>query len=294
MSDENLNTSESTVEKSEKQSVHWMDSLPEDIKNDSTLSNFKDKDVTEVVKSYVSAQRMLGSSIRIPGPDASAEAKSEFFKKVESVPGVTRLPDPNDPEATKSFFAKIGRPENPTGYKFNLPEGAKVNEEVLNKFKEKAHTMGLNNVQAEELIKYDIEMKQESLKRMEQGRANASTVLQKEWGTEYENKLGSAKNLLGHFESKFPDAVNEIKNSSAGNNPIILIALSELSKHYREGGIIKGDSVAGGHTPEEAKARIQEIRNNKDHPFNSKKQDKAHYNAVEEMNKLYSSAHPES
>lgn len=294
MSDETTTTTTETTTQpaTSTDSSNWIDNLPDDIKNDATLVNFKGKDVTEVVKSYVSAQRLLGSSIRIPGPDASVEAKAEFMKKVESVPGITRLPDEKDSESVKAFYSKLGRPSTAEGYKFTVPEGIKLDDDATNVFKSVAYNAGLTNKQAEALVMFDVQRNQELIKAIDAGRNQSEVALKKEWGTEYDTRIDLAKGLLTHFENKFPDAAKELKTTAVGNNPIVLMALAELSKVYKESNIIKGESTAGGLTPEEAKARIQEIRANKAHPFNSNRNDKTHQDAVKEMNTLYAHAFP--
>ena len=65
---------------------NWRDSLAEDLRSEPSLKDFKD--INSLAKSHVSAQKMLGGSIRIPGEDASDEARQEFYSKLSNVEGV--------------------------------------------------------------------------------------------------------------------------------------------------------------------------------------------------------------
>lgn len=287
-------TSSTPASAVESNASNWLDNLSPDIKNDPTLQNFKGKDVSEVVKSYISAQRMLGTSIRIPGPDASIEAKTEFLKKLESVPGVTRLPDPNDAEATKSFLSKIGRPETADGYRLSIPDGTQVDPNLVNEFKKQAHEMGLSNKQADALVQWNIQLDNQRRQVFEAQTSKAIEHMKQEWGNEYENRHAAVKAMVGHFGSKYPEAAQELVYGPAGNNPIVLNALAELAKVYKENGVINGDHVAGGLTPEEARLRIAEINSNINHPANplfaGKITEKDREAAISEYTKLFKAA----
>jgi hypothetical protein len=54
----------------------WVDSLPEGIKNDPGIKDFKSPE--DLAKSFINLQKMLGNSIRPPGPDATPEDKKKF------------------------------------------------------------------------------------------------------------------------------------------------------------------------------------------------------------------------
>ena len=100
----------------EQPEYNWKDSVDESYRD--SVKDFKD--INGLVKSYQSAQSMLGSSIRIPTDDASKEAKDEFYSRLSQVPGLTRLPNKDDPEAMNQFYNSLGRPESKDGYKIAI------------------------------------------------------------------------------------------------------------------------------------------------------------------------------
>lgn len=88
------------------------------------------KDVGSLAKKAREQERLLGSSIRVPGKDATDEEK-------------------------QAFLNKLGRPEKPDAYEFavpeNLPEDLPYDGERATAFKSKAHELGLTTAQAKEL-----------------------------------------------------------------------------------------------------------------------------------------------
>src|SRR5574343_475157 len=124
-------------------SVSLQDIISPDLLNTSNLKNFKSAD--DLAKSYVELQRMVGNSVRIPGADATPEAKKEFLDKIKDLDGVLLKDDP-------ALLDKLGRPAAPEEYAFELPEGVldidpSINSEV-EEFKKVAHELGLTKEQA--------------------------------------------------------------------------------------------------------------------------------------------------
>ena len=107
----------------------WKSTLPEDLKNDPTLSNFKD--VESLAKTVVHQQKVLGNRIPIPKTD---EEKMEVYNK-------------------------LGRPEAADKYEVNVPEdySAYFSPEQINQFKNVAHQMGLKQQQVGGLVNYQME-----------------------------------------------------------------------------------------------------------------------------------------
>jgi hypothetical protein len=303
MSDEaNINNSESTapdqtVSTATPETVastpDLLSQIPEDLRNEPSLKNIKD--LGSLAKSYVSAQRMLGSSVRIPGPDASEEVKADFYNKVGSIPGVVKLPDPNDKASVDAFYEKLGRPKTADEYVVKVPEeiAAYIEPEKVNGFKQLAHNLGLNKQQTEALTGFYMSNTQADIQRMAAQKNNTEAELKQVWGADYDARLNAAKDVARHFSAKFPNEVTELVNSPAGRNKVFLMMAAELGKSYKESGVIQGDSnINFGLTPDEAKARIAEMRNNKAHDVHSDDPRKREA-AVEKMNQLYKAAYPD-
>ena len=255
-----------TQEASTTTTQDFISSLPEDLREDPSIKDFKDP--AALAKSYISAQRMLGSSIRIPGEDASEEAKQEFYKKLESVPGITRLPDPEDKESLDQFYSRLGRPESPDNYKYELPEGIEPDPVAIEEFSNLAFELGLSSEQAQKLAQFDAQRAQRQIEEMSKSKESADAILRQTWGHDYDNRMESAKAVVETYSKQFPDAVKELVSGPAGNNPAVLAMLSDLGKALNETGALQGQTkLQFGLTPEDAKMKLDEIMANKSHPY---------------------------
>lgn len=270
--------------------------LPEELRNEPSLSNYKD--VAGMAKSLVAAQKELGSRIRIPGPDASNEIKQEFLKKLETIPGVVALPDGKDPAAMNAFLTKLGRPESPDQYDVNVdPEMMQFVPGLKDKipeFKVLAHQLGLNKQQASALVEFETANTTKVIDKMLADKESTTALLKEQWGGDFKNRFEAAKDVFGHFRTKYPEAVQSLLNGVEGNNPVVLMMAAELGKTYKESGIITGTrEVNYGLTPEEATNRIRELKANPDFQkdYNSD-DDKVRYAAIDKLSALYEAQSP--
>lgn len=267
--------------------VNFLSSLPEDMRGESSLQDFKD--ISGLAKSYISSQKMLGSSIRIPGEDAGDDQRSDFYSKMKSVPGVVKMPiDSSDTEGWNDFYNKAGRPESSKGYSLNMPDGMEANKDMLNI----AHDMGLNNQQVNKFIEYQSIQQDQAETSQIQARENANSVLKEAWGSDYDNRMDGAKAALRSYSEKHPDSINELINGPSGNNPALLMMLSDLHGNMQEKGIgsTLSSGITYGITPDEARAQIQEIRSNSQHAAFIDS-DPGHDKAVTKMTQLYKVAY---
>jgi hypothetical protein len=289
MSDEMQNTDQSTEEAVEQQSVSFQDSLSDELKADPSLQDFKD--VESLAKSYVSAQRMLGNSIRIPGEDAGEEARDAFYEKLQEVPGVAKLPDLDDADERNNFYNKLGRPEQADGYKYDIPEGLDTDPDQLGSFSQIAHEIGLTKEQANKLVGFEIQRQQQVNDQYLSARDNAEEALREKWGADFDTRLQGAKAARDMYAQQNPAAMEQIINSELGNNPVIVELFSQAYVNMQEEGHVGATSnLKYGITPEEALEQIQEIRDNSAHAFHHA-EDPGHTAAVEKMKRLYSSAY---
>lgn len=276
------------------QPASWKDSLPEDVRGLSTIQDVND--ITSLVKSYDSAQRMLGNSVRIPSADASIEAKQEFYDKLKAVPGITRLPDPADKASFDAFYNALGRPDSPDNYRISLGENIQIDESSMGQFKQLAHSIGLTNDQAAKLAEFEAARYQAVEQDVIASKQFAEQTLKQEWGADYNNRLTGAKEAINFYAEKYPDAVQELVSGPAGNNPAFLAMLSELYGSLKEKGVSipNSSSTSYGMTPEEAMAQIKDIQNNQAHPYwNAPTGSAEKQAALDKMAKLFQAAYPE-
>ena len=112
----------------QEQSLDFKTLIPEAYKEEKSLQNFSNMD--DFVKSYLHSQRLVGAD-KIPVPNKMATD-----------------------EDWKAVYDRLGRPETPDGYKYNLPKETKLEEKTLKAFSEEAHKLGLLPKQAEGIINY--------------------------------------------------------------------------------------------------------------------------------------------
>lgn len=293
MSEEAVVNSSTGIATNEQSSAvgSFIDQLPEDIRSEACLKDFKD--VGSLSKSYVSAQRMLGSSIRIPGEDASQEARQEFYNKLSSVPGIMRAPNEEDPDSINAVLNKLGRPEDPSKYALQAPENLQIDGQELEAWNKEAHALGLTQKQYEGVLAKFIGIQGQEIARFEETKVQGENALRESWGNDYNNRLAAAQAVAKTYADRFPDAMEDLINSHHGNNPALLAMMAELAPVFQERGMIGGQSkIQLGLTADEARAKIQEIEGNMNHAIYNTS-DPNHQAAVERRNQLYAAAYPQ-
>jgi hypothetical protein len=109
-----------------------------------------------------------------------------------------KIPDGKNTDEMRKFYNKLGRPETPDGYKFEMSDYDQ--ESSYSGFKEAAFKNGLTSAQAEGLYgDTDAFLKDEFDKRtqtMERMKENSLKELKQEWGKDYEDKMSSARNAF--------------------------------------------------------------------------------------------------
>lgn len=195
-------------------STDWKAALPEDIRGNPTLTKFTS--IEALAKSYVNAQKMIGSD------------------KIA-------IPKEGDEEGWSDVYAKLGRPENPDGYGFKepekVPDGLRYDPELDKRVAAIAHKRGLNRSQAagvrEDLMQLVAEGATQNL---EAGRANelaqakeiadAETALKGEWGDAYEQR---GKAVWRFAESNFsPETFALLEQTGLANKPSFIKDIYKL------------------------------------------------------------------
>jgi hypothetical protein len=278
---------EGKVAPQETQPTDFKSLLSENLREDPSIQKFKDLD--SMAKSYIESQKYISQSLSIPTGDASDEQINDFYQKLDTVPGVIKVPQTDDEWG--KFYNELGRPQTPDEYQLNVPEGVPLDPELLHNYAETAWQAGLNHNQFNALVQTNLQKTQAEQQRIMERREQAAQALQGDWGDQLPNKIQAAKAAAEQLAGdKYRDAYEELINSDIGNNPIVAKALSMSWEVLQENSTNPniGRSMSGGMTPEEALQRIGEIRSNPDHPYH-----KSEPNAVKYMEKLYKSAYQE-
>ena len=109
-------TQESGSQEAAAPAVNFIDTLPEDIRAEPSLKNFSD--IGGLAKSYVHAQRLIGSDkVPIPGKSATEEDWD-------------------------MVYSRLGRPTDVNGYEIEMPKA--FEEKDSQRFREAAFKAGLN------------------------------------------------------------------------------------------------------------------------------------------------------
>jgi len=249
---ENTSTTEATTEVSS-QEVNFKDLIPESFKEEKSLSNFNNME--DFVKSYLHAQKLIGTDkISIPNKHATEEDWNEVYKK-------------------------LGAPEKPEDYKYNIKD-QDLDQTQVSEFNKTAHKLGLLPKQAEGLIKFYNEFNNNIAESQEDQAAQSQLVteteLKKEFGPQFAKRLDQAKRLaVNSLGSEFLENTFLKDGSRLGDNLSVIKAFSNLADKLSEDEIVKGEG-SSYLTAKEIEKEINELTQegssywSKTHPNHSK------------------------
>jgi hypothetical protein len=162
----------------------------EGLRKSATLGKFKD--VGALAKSYVELEALQGASIRVPGPDAGADAVAEFHGKVmKHVPNAIVLPDDAAARAKVEpvVWEKLGRPKEAKEYA--LPAGLELPESVAEALRKEAVEEGLTKGQFGARAKRAAE----AIGKVSQVEKDDVAALKKELGETYDERTAAAREV---------------------------------------------------------------------------------------------------
>ncbi len=237
----------------------WRTALPEDLRGHASLKDYKD--LASLAKSHVETKAMVGSSIRVPGPDASPEARAAFRERLrKDVPELVEIPkDPEKLKASrKEILESLGWPKD-AAKEFTLETagvtldaGVKLDE---NELRQAAVELGLDKEGFAKLALKTAAAQGAAIKRAQA----EQSVLKGEWGAAYEERR-----LLAQAALEKTGAPDDVKRAIAdGTAPAAVVKWAyglakSLGAEAREVG---GQRSAGPATvtPTEALSQINEI-----------------------------------
>ncbi len=198
----------------------WFEALPDGLRANPTLQNFRNKDISAVAESLVESQKLVGGSVRLPNEkDTPADREAKLT----------------------NIYKQLGRPDAPDGYKINAPEtdsGVRWNAVRADGFKAVAHKLGLTQSQAEGLVAYDLQ--EQSARAVDQSQAYNACMetLKQDWGVASPQMLGlSRRTAMTYFDQ---DTMQALDSSGMSNNPMFVKALAKIGKSLMEEGLIVG------------------------------------------------------
>lgn len=247
----------------------------------------KNSDSPEQVWDRISHMRSkFGTGLFKPGEDAGEEQKSKFLERVvELTDGqvVIRpdLAEDADEEVVNLFYRSLGRPDNPDDYEFEEIEGSEYPSERQAFIRRIAHEAGLTKNQLKILDKKMRTAELEAETEKQEVLRQQLVDLKAEWGLSFDERVRLANKVAKTF---FP-GIPEDQKLTAGEIKAFYNIGKQLGENSPEGRDHLNDDQ-GNMSPDEASAKIAEIRGNPEHPyFDSSKP--GHQAARRKMRDLY-------
>lgn len=222
----------------------WRASLPDDLKGEAM---FKDiPDVPTLAKVARDAKHALGSSVRLPGPDASPDDRKAFRDKMLAHDAELQVVTEDD-RAPKDAKAYVPPKE------YDLPES------LVEALRARAVARGLTKKQ------WAVEVKEaaEAHSAAAQVRAAAQGALKKELGEAFNERLGALAATAERLG--FPGSL--VESLKAGTVDMETFrAMAAVSKGFGEARPLadQGSPGSGQLTPDEAKMQLAELRGRKE------------------------------
>jgi len=215
-------------------SVEWKEALPEGLKNDPTIANTKS--VESMASQLVNSQKLVGNSLRLPGDDASTEEWS-------------------------GFYAKLGRPDDATGYTYkpgeDVGEEFHVDKGRQTEMFQMMHNMGLTDKQTTVMMDMIVNENVQENERFVTTSQKALDVLRSEWGGQYDTNVQIANRALNSFGGEALRGL--LAQAGLQNNAEVIRLFSRIGNAMGEDKLVAGDALTGPLMAEEVDAKIAEV-----------------------------------
>ena len=238
----------------------WKDSISEEFRADPSIEKFTEIDA--LAKSYINATKMIGQDkIVIPTKNSGQETWDEAY-------------------------AKLGRPESPEKYTFDVKSDVvNMDEGAIKSFAEQSHKLGLNNKQAEGILdfyKNNMEGTAQQAKiDTETAQSKAEQELRQEWGRDFDGKVKQAGALA---KANINPEVLDMTLSNGtrlGDHPEIIKGFAKIAGMMSEDKIVSTESE-NVNTVTDIETEISAITNDTDGPYWNK-QHPDHDKAVQQV-----------
>jgi len=173
---------------------------------------------------------------------ANYESYKDFVAAAaEAIPlksrAIVKPADDAPPEEWESFFAAVGRPEDPSGYE--------LDGDGLDKYTETAHKLGLTKQQARQLYEWFTETSKESIENQKKAASEAveqvAESLKKDWGDSYEANMKAIDRFKKRYGSE--ELAKELNDPAVGNNVALIKALAKAGADLAPETLVEGGSV---------------------------------------------------
>ncbi len=242
----------------------WRDGLG-DLKDNKGLKDFKD--VGGLAKAYLDTKADNGRSLRIPGPDASADTISAFNADlISKVPSLVNIPgEDTSEEDVASFFTQLGKPAEASKYvqPKDMPDALK---DGMNTLAARAFENNLTQDQFKRIADSMVKDNTTANDAATTLTADEYDKLKLDWGPAIQTKSQQILELAKQTGApqSLIDAVTERKMDASTMkwlDGLVTTMSGEGSQMSFQGGGTPDDRV----TPSEAKVQIEEIMARKEY-----------------------------
>jgi hypothetical protein len=248
----------------------FLNMIPEELREHPSISPIKD--VENLARSYVNAQRLIGADkIAVPV-------------------------NPTDEDLDR-IYDRLGRPEDPKGYGIEV-DGNVITEELATDYADIAHKLRLSPDQAKGILDYyksSIEQSgAQSLELAEAAKEQTVESLRGEWGRAFDQKVEAAAKVAQEFADPEMFNITLADGSKLGDNAEFIKAFAKIAD-FRQS-VTSEDTVAemsqsNVMTPASAQAEIDAIMGDKTHVYWDRKNPVGRQKAVERMQHLMEQLH---
>lgn len=236
---------------------NWLESLPEPLREAPFIG--KAASLDDAVGKLAHAAQLLGTSVRIPGEDAKPEDVEAFFEKAASVPGLTRLPSPEDTEGLAAVLAKLGAPGDAKEYELPEVSDFEWGDEVSSALRESAQKAGLTKAQFKQLAEAIGENERNAAVTANSQAQQEQEALKQEWGAAYDERVNEVTRWLDG--SSAPAELRE-QAAAGGLTAATMNWLHDTAAQFKGDKAPAGSDGKGGEstlTPAQAKHEIQNV-----------------------------------
>lgn len=236
----------------------WRDSLPDDIRESDALKDVAD--VGSLAQQFIDQGKFLGNSIRVPGEDATDDARTEFRAKLmDKNTGLMEVPDFENEEAMNAVYDTLGRPKEAKDYDKPEIEGVQIDDSRFNRITQAAHKAGISKRQLKDVMSEIMAADGEIVKETQTRRDEGVKQLRDDWGPAYDKKIATVAKLAELTEAP-SGLVDAIKAGNVDSDTVRWLdkLSSQLGGEASEM-VNQANGGDGAVTKVEARERSQEI-----------------------------------
>lgn len=190
---------------------------------------------------------LTASVKKFNNPESLAKSYTELEKSA------VFLPKDNSREGWEKVWNRLGRPETPEGYKLaapKMPEGMTFDSAPFNGFSQFAHSIGLSQWQAQQLVNFAGQQQAKNpAPNAAATTAKGEKALRAEWGATYDHNVTLAQRAVAHLGGE--PLVKALRETGAGANPVVMKFLAAVGSFLGE------ENVIPASTPSQLSAKAE-------------------------------------